>query len=192
MGGGKVTRPDFGLGRPDPGCPMTEFYTLLLDGLAGAERFALPGLYARFDPPAWPIGAEEARDWCALSPRPKAGYACVAAPGQLRFLAAELRCTPAGAPAALVLTQEGSRASCAVRLLPPVLWPGDEADPPWPDCALALTAALSWEEVALADADPRALARRLIEGQEGKAWVRHPLLDRWLAGQAARWQRLWR
>ena len=41
-------------------------------------------------------------------------------------------------------------------------------------------------------ADPRALARRLIEGQEGKAWVRHPLLDRWLAGQAARWQRLWR
>ena len=55
MGGGHVTRPGFGLGQPDPGHPMTEFYTLLLEGLTGAERFALPGLYARFDPPGWPI-----------------------------------------------------------------------------------------------------------------------------------------
>ena len=192
MGGGHLTRPEFGLGQPDPRCPMTEFYTLLLDGLAGAESFALPGLYARFDPPAWPIEPEEAPDWCALSPAPRAGYACVAEPGRLRPLCAELRCTPAGVPAALVLTQEGSRAGCAVRLLPPWPLPAEEAAPPWPDCALALTLAMQPADLDLADADPRALARQWIAGLAGKAWARHPLLDRWLAAQAARWQRLWR
>lgn len=81
MGGGHVTRPGFGLGQPDPGHPMTEFYTLLLEGLTGAERFALPGLYARFDPPGWPIEAEEAPDWCSLSPAPKEGFAPILPPG---------------------------------------------------------------------------------------------------------------
>ena len=84
MGGGRVTRPDFGLEQPDPGHPMTEFYTLLLEGLAGTERFTLPGLYAKFDPPAWPIEAREARDWCSLSPGPHPG----GQPSQLRGAAA--------------------------------------------------------------------------------------------------------
>ena len=192
MGGGKVTRPDFGLGQPDPGHPMTEFYTLLLEALAGAESFALPGLYAKFDPPAWPIEPEEARDWCALSPAPKAGSVQTLPPGRLRALAAELRCTPAGVPAALMLTEEGRRTTCAVRLLPPFLWPSDEAAPPWPDASCALTLTLSPDAPGLADAAPRQLARRLIESGAGKAWVSHPLLDRWLAAQAARWKRLWR
>ena len=193
MGGGKVTRPDFGLGQPDPGHPMTEFYALLLDGLAGAESFALPGLYARFDPPAWPIDPDEARDWCSLSPDKKEGWARLLEPGRLRLQGAALRCTAAGAPIALVLTAEGSRAGGAVRLLPPCLWPADEAAPPWPsDCAMALTAALTPEALALADSSPRRLARQLIEGRAGKAWAAHPLLDRWLAAQAARWQKLWR
>ena len=100
MGGGHVTRPGFGLGQPDPGHPMTEFYTLLLEGLTGAERFALPGLYARFDPPGWPIEAEEAPDWCSLSPAPKEGFAPILPAGQLRVQYAELRCTAAGTPAA--------------------------------------------------------------------------------------------
>lgn len=192
MGGGKVTRPDFGLGQPDPGHPMTEFYTLLLEGMAGAERFALPGLYARFDPPAWPIEAEEARDWCSLSPVPKEGFSQILAPGQMRVLYSELRCTPAGTPAALVLTEEGTRNSCAVRLLPPFLWPSDEEVPSWPDCTMSLTAALGPDAVELADANPHALARHLIAAQAGKAWVSHPRLDRWLDAQAARWQKLWR
>ena len=192
MGGGRVTRPDFGLGQPDPGHPMTEFYTLLLEGLGGAERFALPGLYARFDPPAWPIEAEEARDWCALSPLPKEGYQQILAPGWLRVLYSELRCTPAGAPAALVLTEEGSRNSCAVRLLPPFLWPSDEAAPPWPDCTMSLTITLGPDAADLADADPQALARHLITAPSAKAWANHPRLDRWLEAQSARWQKLWR
>ena len=192
MGGGKVTRPDFGLGQPDPGHPMTEFYTLLLEALAGAESFALPGLYAKFDPPAWPIEPEEARDWCALSSAPKAGFVQILPPGRLRVLAAELRCTPAGVPAALMLTEEGRRTTCAVRLLPPFLWPSDEAAPPWPDASCALTLTLGPDAPGLADAAPRQLARNLIESGAGKAWVSHPLLDRWLAAQAARWKRLWR
>ena len=122
MGGGHVTRPGFGLGQPDPGHPMTEFYTLLLEGLTGAERFTLPGLYARFDPPGWPIETEEAPDWCSLSPAPKEGFAPILPAGQLRVQYAELRCTAAGTPAALVLTEEGRRTTCAVRLLPPFLW----------------------------------------------------------------------
>ena len=192
MGGGKVTRPDFGLGQPDPGHPMTEFYTLLLEGLTGVETFALPGLYAKFDSPAWPIEASEARDWCSLSPAAKEGYAPILAPGRLRVLYSELRCTAAGAPAALVLTEEGTRNTCAVRLLPPFLWPSDEAVPPWPDAAMALTLTLGPDAVDLADSDPRALARHLIASQKGKAWVSHPKLDRWLEAQAIRWQKLWR
>ena len=192
MGGGKITRPGFGLGQPDPGHPMTEFYTLLLDALASAESFALPALYARFDPPPWPIEPEEARDWCSLAPAPKEGYVRLAPPGRLRVRSAELRCTAAGAPAALMLAEEGRRAACAVRLLPPVLWPADEAAPPWPDASCALTAALGPDAPELADRAPRQLARRLIESDAGKAWASHPLLDRWLAAQGARWQRLWR
>ena len=192
MGGGKMTRPDFGLGQPDPGHPMTEFYTLLLEGLSGAETFGLPGLYARFDPPAWPIDPEEARDWVSLSPTPREGFVRLLDPGQLRVLYAELRCTPAGVPSALMLTQEGSRSTCGVRLLPPFLWPSDEAAPPWPDCSMALTLALGPDAPDLADASPRTLARRLIDQTHGKTWVSHPLLDRWVQAQAARWQKLWR
>ena len=192
MGGGKVTRPDFGLGQPDPGHPMTEFYTLVLEGLEQAESFALPGLYARFDPPAWPIEAHEARDWCSLSPVPREGFTQIVPPGRLRVLYSELRCTAAGAPSALVLTQEGTRTSCALRLLPPFPWPSEEETPAWPDCAMALTLTLGPRAVDLADANPAALARQLIENPEGKAWVQHPKLDRWLEAQGARWQKLWR
>ena len=56
----------------------------------------------------------------------------------------------------------------------------------------ALTLTLGPDAPGLADAAPQALARRLIEDGAGKAWVSHPLLDRWLAAQAARWKRLWR
>ena len=57
---------------------------------------------------------------------------------------------------------------------------------------MALTITLGPDAVDLADADPRALARQLIAGTAGKAWVSHPRLDRWLEAQAIRWQKLWR
>ena len=47
MGGGHVSRPDFGMPQPDPAYPLTEFYLLLQHALDKAGRFALPALYAR-------------------------------------------------------------------------------------------------------------------------------------------------
>ncbi len=192
MGGGKVTRPDFGLGRPDPGHPMTEFYLLLQGELARAESFALPGLYARFEPPAYRIYAEEAADWCAVASGPREGYARLLEPGRLRLHSSELLCGRGGVPSALLLSREGSSAVCALRLLPPVRWPAGEEIPPWPESAEALTLRLDAAALELADADPAALARQLIAGTAGKAWVRHPALDRYIAKQLERWQKLWR
>ena len=38
MGGGHVSRPDFGMPQPDPACPLTEFYLLLQHALDKAGR----------------------------------------------------------------------------------------------------------------------------------------------------------
>ena len=51
MGGGHVSRPDFGMPQPDPAYPLTEFYLLLQHALDKAGRFALPALYARVSGP---------------------------------------------------------------------------------------------------------------------------------------------
>ena len=51
MGGGHVSRPDFGMPQPDPAYPLTEFYLLLQHALDKAGRFALPALYARVQAP---------------------------------------------------------------------------------------------------------------------------------------------
>ena len=39
MGGGHVSRPDFGMPQPDPAYPLTEFYLLLQHALDKAARF---------------------------------------------------------------------------------------------------------------------------------------------------------
>ena len=44
MGGGHVSRPDFGMPQPDPAYPLTEFYLLLQRALDAAGCFALPSL----------------------------------------------------------------------------------------------------------------------------------------------------
>ena len=46
MGGGHVSRPDFGMAQPDPAHPLTEFYLLVQQALDEAGCFALPALYA--------------------------------------------------------------------------------------------------------------------------------------------------
>ena len=48
MGGGHLSRPDFGMPQPDPDHPLTEFYLLLQHGLDKAGVFHLPALYASF------------------------------------------------------------------------------------------------------------------------------------------------
>ena len=60
MGGGHLSRPDFGMPQPDPAHPLTEFYLLLQHGLDREGVFALPALWADFQAPARRIYADEA------------------------------------------------------------------------------------------------------------------------------------
>ena len=93
MGGGHISRPDFGMPQPDPAHPLTEFYCLLQRALDREGVFALPALYAQFRAPARRIYADEAADFLTLSPDEEAGSARLLAPAPLP-----------DAPAALSLT----------------------------------------------------------------------------------------
>ena len=86
MGGGHVSRPDFGMPQPDPACPLTEFYLLLQHGLDAAGSFALPALYARVQAPARWIDPDEAREYLTLSPTEREGDTRLLAPGNLQLL----------------------------------------------------------------------------------------------------------
>ena len=70
MGGGHLSRPDFGMPQPDPSHPLTEFYQLLQRGLDREGIFALPALYAVFQAPARRIYADEAADYLTLTETP--------------------------------------------------------------------------------------------------------------------------
>lgn len=59
MGGGHVSRPDFGMAQPDPAHPLTEFYLLVQQALDKAGCFALPALYASLQAPAALLLTEE-------------------------------------------------------------------------------------------------------------------------------------
>ena len=122
MGGGHVSRPDFGMPQPDPAYPLTEFYCLLQRALDREGVFALPALYAQFRAPARRIYADEAADFLTLSPDEEAGSARLLAPAQLQLLYSSLHVMPDGAPAALLLTEECTRTVYAVQLLPPFVW----------------------------------------------------------------------
>ena len=110
MGGGHVSRPDFGMPQPDPAYPLTEFYCLLQRALDREGVFALPALYAQFR-----------------------------APAQLQLLYSSLHVMPDGAPAALLLTEECTRTVYAVQLLPPFVWEDPLPPLPDAPAALSLT-----------------------------------------------------
>ena len=131
MGGGYVSRPDFGMPQPDPAHPLTEFYLALQHALDQSGCFALPGLYACLQAPARRIYREEARSCLRLSAREQAGFARLMAPGQLQVLYSSLHVAADGAPAALLLTEECTRAVTAVQLLPPFVW-----EDPLPRCRM--------------------------------------------------------
>ena len=84
MGGGHVSRPDFGMPQPDPAYPLTEFYLLLQHALDKAGRFALPALYARVQAPARHIYLDEAREYLSLSPTGREGDIRLLAEGSLQ------------------------------------------------------------------------------------------------------------
>ena len=105
MGGGHVSRPDFGMPQPDPDYPLTEFYLLLQHALDETGYFALPALYAGMQAPARRIWPEEARDYLTLSPTEREGDTRLLAPANLQLLYSSLHVMPDGTPAALLLTE---------------------------------------------------------------------------------------
>lgn len=190
MGGGHLSRPDFGMPQPDPNHPLTEFYLLLQHGLDKAGIFHLPALYASFQAPARRIYADEAADYLTLGEAADEGAVRLSAARDIQLLYSSLHVEPDGSPAALLLTEECSRAVYAVQLLPPFVW----ADPlpPLPDVPAALTLQLTMQDVEAIDTDPAALARRLCQTAQHKHWLAHPKADTYLAERVALFQRLYR
>lgn len=152
MGGGHLSRPDFGMPQPDPDHPLTEFYLLLQHGLDKAGVFHLPALYASFRAPARRIYADEAAGCLTLSETADEGAVLLSAPRNLQLLYSSLHVEPDGSPAALLLTEECSRAVCAVQLLPPFVW--EDPLPPLPDVPAALTLQLTLPPLPAACARP--------------------------------------
>lgn len=190
MGGGHLSRPDFGMPQPDPDHPLTEFYLLLQHGLDKAGVFHLPALYASFRAPARRIYADEAAGCLTLSETADEGAVLLSAPRNLQLLYSSLHVEPDGSPAALLLTEECTRTTVAVQLLPPFVW--EDPLPPLPDTPAALTLQLTGQDVLLADTDPAALGRRLVHTAAGKRWLHHPRADTFLAEKVAVLQRVYR
>lgn len=190
MGGGHLSRPDFGMPQPDPSHPLTEFYLLLQCTLDRSPVFALPALYAGFQAPARRIYPDEAADYLILSEKEQTGATRLLSAGRFQILYSSLHVAPDGTPAALLLTEECSRTVCAVQILPPFLW--DEPLSSIPDSPMALTLTLTMQDLEAIDTDPTALGRRLAENPVGKHWIRHPRAEAYLARQVALFQRIYR
>lgn len=190
MGGGHVSRPDFGMPQPDPNHPLTEFYLALQHALDKEGSFALPALYAGFQAPARRVYADEAAEYLTLSSTAGEGMTRLLAPGHLQLLYSSLHVMPDGAPAALLLTEECTRTVFAVQLLPPFVW--EDPLPPLPDTPAALTLQLTMQDVMQADTDPEALGRKLAGTATNKRWLHHPKAETFLAERVALLQRVYK
>ena len=190
MGGGHVSRPDFGMPQPDPNYPLTEFYRLAQHALDQTGSFALPALYACFQAPARRIYRDEAADYLRLSAVEAEGFTRLLAPARMQLLYSDLHVQPDGTPAALLLTEECTRTTVAVQLLPPFAW--DDPLPPLPDTPAALTVQLTMQDVMDIDTAPEALGRRLVQGITHKQWLHHPKADTFLSERLALMQRVYK
>lgn len=190
MGGGFLTRPDFGMPQPDPAHPLTEFYLMLQTALERSGSFALPALYAGFQAPARRIYREEAQDYLRLSDQEQEGFVRLLGKANLQLAYTTLYVMPDGAPAAILLNEECTRAVTAVQLLPPFVW--EDPLPPVPDCPAALSLQLSMADVERIDLDPAGLGRRLVGSAAGKRWLHHPRAEDFLAQKVALFQRVYR
>lgn len=190
MGGGYVTRPDMEMNQPDPAHPLTEFYLLVQNALEQAGSFAMPALYAGLQAPARRIYREEAEEYLRLAAGPAEGMTRLQAPANLQLLYSTLAVMPDGTPAALMLTESGTRAVTAVQLLPPFVW--EDPLPPLPDCPAAMSLQLTMQDVERIDLDPAGLGRRLTQSAENKRWLRHPRVETFLAERVALLQRVYR
>ena len=190
MGGGHVSRPDFGMPQPDAAYPLTEFYLLAQQALEKSGSFMLPALYAGLHAPARRIYREEAAGYLQLAAAPAEGLTRLLSPARMQLLYSSLQVQPDGTPAALLLTEECTRLTVAVQLLPPFVW--EDPLPPLPDVLAALTLQLTVQDVEAIDADPAALGRRLVGSPAGKCWLTHPKAETFLAERVALLQRVYR
>ena len=190
MGGGHVSRPDFGMPQPDAAYPLTEFYLLAQQALEKSGSFMLPALYAGLQAPARRIYREEAAGYLQLASAPAEGLTRLLSPAQMQLLYSSLQVQPDGTPAALLLTEECTRLTVAVQLLPPFVW--EDPLPPLPDTPAALTLQLTMQDVMQADTDPEALGRKLAGTATNKRWLHHPKAETFLAERVALLQRVYK
>mgnify|MGYP000023811472 FL=1 len=190
MGGGHVSRPDFGMPQPDAAYPLTEFYLLAQQALEKSGSFMLPALYAGLHAPARRIYREEAAGYLQLAAAPAEGLARLLSPARMQLLYSSLQVQPDGTPAALLLTEECTRLTVAVQLLPPFVW--EDPLPPLPDTPAALTLQLTMQDVMQADTDPEALGRKLAGTAANKRWLHHPKAETFLAERVALLQRVYK
>ena len=115
MGGGHVSRPDFGMPQPDAAYPLTEFYLLAQQALEKSGSFMLPALYAGLQAPARRIYREEAAGYLQLAAAPAEGLTRLLSPARMQLLYSSLQVQPDGTPAALWLTEECTRLTVAVQ-----------------------------------------------------------------------------
>ena len=190
MGGGHVSRPDFGMPQPDAAYPLTEFYLLAQQALEKSGSFMLPALYAGLHAPARRIYREEAAGYLQLAAAPAEGLTRLLSPARMQLLYSSLQVQPNGTPAALLLTEECTRLTVAVQLLPPFVW--EDPLPPLPDTPAALTLQLTMQDVMQADTDPEALGRKLAGTAANKRWLHHPKAETFLAERVALLQRVYK
>ena len=190
MGGGHVSRPDFGMPQPDAAYPLTEFYLLAQQALEKSGSFMLPALYAGLHAPARRIYREEAAGYLQLAAAPSEGLTRLLSPARMQLLYSSLQVQPDGTPAALLLTEECTRLTVAVQLLPPFVW--EDPLPPLPDTPAAMTLQLTMQDVMQADTDPAALGRKLAGTAANKRWLHHPKAETFLAERVALLQRVYK
>ena len=190
MGGGHVSRPDFGMPQPDAAYPLTEFYLLAQQALEKSGSFMLPALYAGLQAPARRIYREEAAGYLQLAAAPAEGLTRLLSPARMQLLYSSLQVQQDGTPAALLLTEECTRLTVAVQLLPPFVW--EDPLPPLPDTPAALTLQLTMQDVMQADTDLEALGRKLAGTAANKRWLHHPKAETFLAERVALLQRVYK
>lgn len=190
MGGGHVSRPDFGMPQPDAAYPLTEFYLLAQQALEKSGSFMLPALYAGLHAPARRIYREEAAGYLQLVAAPAEGLTRLLSPARMQLLYSSLQVQPDGTPAALLLTEECTRLTVAVQLLPPFVW--EDPLPPLPDVPAALTLQLTMQDVMAIDTAPAALAQKLVHSTDGKCWLHHPKAETFLSERLALLQRVYK
>lgn len=189
MGGGHLTRPNYGSSRPNPNDPMTEFYLLLERGVEKCGQFAMPGCWGSFKPDfSRPLFEEDMPALCRFSPAPGQGNE-IFGPRRVAVNSHELWVTAQGSPIALIINGPQRREHYAVQLLPP--FPGVEVPPP-PAGLPRMALTLNEEMIFLADARPDALAERLALELWGKAWEEHPEMEKWMTRALALAQREYR